>query len=282
MLFFLHGFSDHSNLHYSLFPTLASKNIEVIAFDQRGYGRSVKDKASCGATGSTATVLADITSVIESYLPQITVPIFLMGHSMGGAETLYYAARGPAHVRKRIRGYISESPWIALHESAQPNKFTVAAGRLVSKILPRRQRPVDLDAKTISRDPAVCEEFARDELCHNIGTLEGLTGCFERAEQLSSGLAMPVDKALGKQSPASVLLAHGTADAVTSFSASKNFMDKLQVKDKEFRSYDGWYHKCMSHRIQSESATCLYSSSTCRARWGRSSVFQRGCRLDSR
>lgn len=238
VLFFLHGFSDHSNIHYSLFPTLASRNIEVVAFDQRGYGRSVKDKASRGATGPTLTVLADITSVIEAYLPRIKVPIFLMGHSMGGAETLYYAAHGPAHVHDRIKGYIAESPWIGLHPSAQPNKITVAAGRMISKILPRQQRLVDLDPKTISRDVTVGEEFANDKLCHNTGTLTGLAGCFERAEQLASGLAMP-------DNGTSVLLAHGTADLVTSYDASKRFVENLKVKDKEFKSYDGWYHKCM-------------------------------------
>lgn len=267
MLFFLHGFSDHANLHYSLFPTLSSRGIEVIAFDQRGYGRSVKDNASRGATGPTSVVLADITSVIESYLPRIEVPIFLMGHSMGGGETLYYAACGPAHTRRRIRGYISESPWIGLHESAQPNKLTVAAGRFVSKFFPRKQRLVELDPKTISRDPAVGEEFAQDKLCHNTGTLAGLNGCIERAEQLSNGIAVPTDNALDEQSPISVLLAHGTADTVTSFNASKRFMERLKVKDKEFRSYDGWYHKRMEARTRYEYMSHSHDPSTCRAWW---------------
>ena len=248
VLFFLHGFSDHYDLQYSLFPTLMSKGIEVVAFDQRGYGRSVKgNKASRGKSGSTSVVLTDITSVIEAYLPHIKVPIFLMGHSMGGAETLYYAARGPAHVRKRIRGYIAEAPWIGLHESAQPYKFTIVMGRLISKFLPHQQCLVDLDPATISRDRTIGEEFAKDELCHNTGTLEGLAGCLQRAEQLLKGQALPADDALGEDFPLSILLAHGTADRVTSYEASKRFVEKLRVKDMDFKTYDGWYHKRTSH-----------------------------------
>ena len=245
-MFFLHGFSDHSNIHHELFPILASRGIQVVSYDQRGYGKSVKDKASRGVSGTTATVLADITSIIEPYLTRTEAPIFLMGHSMGGAEILYYAARGPIHVRQRIRGYISEAPWIGLHEATQPNRLIVFSGRLISKILPHQQRLVDLDPKLVSRDPAVGEAFLADELCHSTGTLEGLAGCLQRADQLRNGEVTLMDDLSGNQPPISLLLAHGTADGITSFKASKTFMEKAKVKDKDFRVYEGWYHKRMS------------------------------------
>jgi len=40
-----------------------------------------------------------------------------------------------------------------------------------------------------------------------------------------------------------IWLGHGTADRTTYFAASEKFMKKLRVKDKEFKAYDGWYHK---------------------------------------
>lgn len=67
------------------------------------------------------------------------VPLFLMGHSMGGAEVLQYAARGPSEIRSQIRGYIVESPYLALHPSSQPSWFTVVAGRLAARVVPKRQ-----------------------------------------------------------------------------------------------------------------------------------------------
>lgn len=66
---------------------MAARQITVYAFDQRGWGRSVKRLSERGLTGGTSQVLDDIDSVVKSQLPS-TVPLFLMGHSMGGAEVL--------------------------------------------------------------------------------------------------------------------------------------------------------------------------------------------------
>lgn len=84
---FVHGFSDHCNTYLELFPTLACRQILVYAFDQRGWGRSVKKLSARGRTGSTSQVLDDIDSVVKSQLPS-DLPLFLMGHSMGGGEVL--------------------------------------------------------------------------------------------------------------------------------------------------------------------------------------------------
>ena len=84
---FVHGFSDHCNAYHDLFSNLALSRIEVHAFDQRGWGRSVKRVSERGLTGPTSQVLDDITSIVHSQLPR-SVPFFLMGHSMGGAEVL--------------------------------------------------------------------------------------------------------------------------------------------------------------------------------------------------
>ena len=95
-----------------------------------------------GLTGNTMVVLNDLTSLVGSVLStaaSISVPVFLMGHSMGGAEVLQWAARGPFDMRSQIRGYLAESPYLALHPSAQPSRFVVKAGRLAAKVAPRRQ-----------------------------------------------------------------------------------------------------------------------------------------------
>ncbi|KAL8973162.1 MAG: hypothetical protein Q9183_000125 [Haloplaca sp. 2 TL-2023] len=234
---FVHGFSDHCNTYHDLFPSLARRNILVYAFDQRGWGRSVKQVSQRGLTGTTAQVLDDMTSVLQSCLPT-TVPLFLMGHSMGGGQVLHYAARGPPAIKSQITGYVCESPLIAIHEDTQPSKFIVVTGRLAAKIVPRRQMIQTIEPKLLCRDPEMCKEYEADDLCHDTGTLEGLAGMLQRSEELDRGELL-FDDAEGCR----LWVGHGTEDRVTSFKATARFMERLKLKDKTFRIYEGHYHK---------------------------------------
>lgn len=240
-LVFIHGFSDHINTYNNFFTTLASRGIEVYSFDQRGWGKTVTKRSERGHTGSTTQVLDDITAFIRTVIPS-PVPLFLMGHSMGGGEVLHYAAHGPQEIRKHIRGYLLESPFVDFNAKSKPSFVTVFFGRLAGKLLPHRQLTNKLDPKLVSRDPAVCKAFDEDELCHDTGTLEGLAGLLDRTAQLSGGKVNIPDNA-GEGGVTRIWIAHGDADGITDYAATKRLADALQVKDKEFKSYAGYYHR---------------------------------------
>ncbi|RYN31175.1 hypothetical protein AA0119_g4827 [Alternaria tenuissima] len=260
-LVFIHGFSDvwfitvrlhlphvypasniyQVNTYGGFFPHLASRGIEVYTFDQRGWGRSVTKPAERGDTGPTSQVLDDITSFIKTLIPS-PVPLFMMGHSMGGGETLCYAAQGPEEVRKHIRGFLLESPFVDFDPKSKPSPVTVFFGRVAGKLMAKRQLTNKLDPKLISRDPAVCKQFDEDELCHDTGTLEGLAGLLDRTNALSSGKVVIPDNA-GEGGVTRIWIAHGEQDGITSYPASKRLFSALQVKDKEFKSYAGCYHR---------------------------------------
>lgn len=40
-----------------------------------------------------------------------------------------------------------------------------------------------------------------------------------------------------------VLIAHGTEDGLTDYKASKEFFDKIEVEDKEYKVYEGHFHE---------------------------------------
>ncbi|KAF2814924.1 alpha/beta-hydrolase [Mytilinidion resinicola] len=240
-LVFIHGFSDHCNTYGGFFPTLASRGIDVYSFDQRGWGRSVHKPAEKGDTGPTSRVLADIDGFIKSVLPS-PVPLFLMGHSMGGGEVLCFAANGPAETREHIRGYLLESPFVDFDPKSKPSSITVVLGRLVGKLMPKRQMVNALDWKLVSRDQAVGMRIRDDPLCHDTGTLEGLAGLLDRTGALSSG-KIRVGKAAGEGGVTRISIAHGTADGICSFAATKHLASQLEAKDKEFKPYEGYYHR---------------------------------------
>lgn len=162
---------------------------------------------------------------------------------MGGGQVLCYAAQGPQEIRKHIRGYVLESPFVDFDAKSKPSPITVFFGRLAGKLLPHRQLVNKLDPNLVSRDPEVCKRFADDELCHDTGTLEGLSGLLDRTGQLASGKIIISDNA-GEGGVTRIWIGHGDKDGITDYHASKRLADALQVKDKEFRTYAGYYHRC--------------------------------------
>jgi len=234
IVIFLHGFSDHCNHFDEFFTQLSESGVLAHGFDQRGWGRSVQKPSDKGRSGPTSQVIADISAVIESKLPS-SVPVFLMGHSMGGQETLIYASTGPTEIRKQISGYVVVAPYIRLHPSSQPHAFTVFAGRIACKILPNMQLVQKLDVKYMSHDLAVCKSYEEDKLCHDTGTLEGLEGMLDRADALDKGR-------VALEENTHFWMGHGTNDLVINYQGTREFFDRSESKDKTLKLYDGAYH----------------------------------------
>ncbi|KAJ6126867.1 hypothetical protein N7523_002479 [Penicillium sp. IBT 18751x] len=246
VIVFIHGFSDHCNAYYDLFPSLASSGIEVRAFDQRGWGRTVRTKKDRGKTGDTAQVLSDMHSFITStaaYAQEINIPLFLVGHSMGGGQALTYLLHpeSPYHsaTKPTLAGVLVWSPLITLDPSSQPWKITIIAGRIAARILPRMQRYSPLDPRLISRNETVIKNFETDELCHDTGTLQGLKGMLDRGLWLDEAGVELYEKA----GCVPLWLGHGVEDKITNFEATKALAKRLGGKgDVTFVEYEGAYH----------------------------------------
>jgi acylglycerol lipase len=170
---------------------------------------------------------------------------------MGGAEVLCWSNEAAGSLKRNIRGYLLESPFIAFHPDTKPSQFTVIAGRIVGKFLPHRQMVFKLDAKLLSRDPAVQKAFVDDPLCHDTGTLEGLAGNLDRAIGLDTGkILVPKDACEGGKTR--IWLSHGTGDGVCDYHGTERVYGRLDSSDdKELKLYDGWYHKSTSFLARS-------------------------------
>jgi acylglycerol lipase len=240
-LAFVHGFSEHVGFYDPFFRILASRGIAVYAFDQRGWGKSVLEKRHRGLTGATTQVLDDITEFLCTIPSNASAPLFLMGHSMGGAEVLMYAAQGPP-VTSGIRGFLAEAPFVALHPKSRPWKSTVVLGRLAGRLLPRWQMVNKLDLNLLSRDPEHARRVEADELCHDTGTLEGLAGMLDRAAMLEDGRVV-IKEGAGEGGKTRLWIGHGTADGICDFEATQRMFARVQAEDREMRAYEGWYHQ---------------------------------------
>jgi len=244
-IFFVHGFSDHCNA-YGIFPTtVAAQGIEFYSFDQRGWGQTCvrsnqKEKTSrhSGNSGPTSLVLSDISELLGPRLAAHPgIPCYLVGHSMGGGIALTYATRG-TH-KNALAGTIVWSPMIDFAKESSPGFIKISGLKLGATLLPNKQIVQSLPAEYMSRDPEVVEAFRTDPLCHDTGTLVAYADMITRGQDLRTGHV--ASKFLADKP---VLVLHGSSDKITDHNSSKHFVASLaQVKDKEFKSFDGWYHK---------------------------------------
>lgn len=236
-----HGFSDHIDNYFDFFPALARHGILCTAIDQRGWGRTAQKNSDRGNTGPTPFILADMAALIESQLaaPPSDIPVFIMGHSMGGGLVATLASTPEYQpLVSRLGGIMLEAPFIGLTPEQAPYAITVYAGRLFGWLLPWFQISAKMPADRLVRDPAVREVLRTNPLCHGVGTLEMFANMLDRAANLSSG------RLVLNEGVKSVFVAHGTADRCTSRDASKNWFDMQtgRVSDRQFKDYEGWSH----------------------------------------
>ncbi|KAM5356389.1 hypothetical protein ACJ41O_003035 [Fusarium nematophilum] len=245
---FVHGYSDHINWYNDVFRVLASNGIQVFGFDQRGWGRSVKKPSEKGLTGPTSQVVGEIATFLQSKLPS-DVPVFVLGHSMGGGEVLTLAADPRyAELVGQVRGWILEAPFIGFAPEENPSFIKVAAGRLVGRLFPKFQLKHVLPPENLTRKPEVVQGFAEDPLCHDTGTLEGLASLLDRTSALQSG-AVKLPKEVR-----SLWLGHGDVDKACSYDAAIKFAKRQDIADKMVKTYKGAYHALHVDLCQEEFA----------------------------
>ncbi|KAI1172315.1 alpha/beta hydrolase [Nemania sp. FL0916] len=235
-----HGYSDHVDRYYGFFPHLAERGIAVYGLDQRGWGRSATKHADRGKTGPTARVLADMAAFIRAQLPS-DVPVFVLGHSMGGAQVLTLAST-PAYeadLITQVRGWILESPFVGFAPELRPSWLVVSSGRLAARVVPHAKLHRPVPPEDVTRDESVRESIRKDPLVHNYGTLEGLAGMLDRSIGLETGAL--------RLSPrvTSLFMVHGDADRATSFAASKAWFDRNEkaIPDATFKNFEGFAHQ---------------------------------------
>ncbi|KAH8110046.1 lysophospholipase [Phellopilus nigrolimitatus] len=238
ILVFLHGFIEHVGRYAHVFPLWQARGIHVFALDQRGFGRTAADKerrSTDSAYGKTSgeDQLEDAAWAIQEAkrLFGSELPVFLMGHSMGGGIVLDFASRAKAE----LAGVIASSPLI-LQTSAAP-KIARWVGGKVSILTPYSTIPAQVKAKDLSRDPESNEAYLNDPLIEQKGTLRGISDMLNRGEELLNTHYKDWHESLP------LFIAHGTDDKVTSHAASKLFYDAVSAKDKQISLYPGGLHE---------------------------------------
>jgi len=229
---FIHGFGEHINRYNHMFDKFTAAGLEVYGWDQRGFGRTAQKNKDHGVNGGWKVALADITEALRKQKRE-GVPIFLMGHSMGGGLALNYAATGED--RNMLAGVIASAPLISQPPEFKTPEPVLFLGSSLSRLLPSFQIPVNIEVNHISRDPEEVAKYSADPLVHGVGSLRLIS------DMMYGGRALLKERHQDIRMP--ILLTHGSADKITCHRATKEFFDKLTCEDKTYREWEGGFHE---------------------------------------
>ncbi|WP_338019356.1 lysophospholipase [Paraburkholderia tagetis] len=231
----LHGLAEHAGRYAALAARLNAAGIDVYAIDLRGHGH---------ADGRRAWVphfddyLDDAQALVEHAAAQCRArktPLFLMGHSMGGAIAALYAIERAPNTDVAFAGLLLSSA--ALAPGRDVPHWMIAASRVMSAVWPRFPA-MKIDAGLLARDAAVVEANRADPLVHH-GAIPARTGAelldaMKRIEAGRAQLRMPV------------LIWHGTEDKLTEPEGSRAFGAHVGSPDRTLTLYEGSYHETLN------------------------------------
>jgi acylglycerol lipase len=234
VVFIAHGLAEHGGRYAHVGAALAERGYAVYAIDHRGHGRSEGPRSQIDSIEQTAADLHAFTAVMRDHHPGL--PVFLLGHSMGGAIAFAYALE---HQRE-LAGLILSAPALVIEDV---NPITVAVGKLLSRVAPGAGI-LQLDGTAVSRDPAVVSAYDSDPL-----NFRGKVPARTAAEIL--GIA---DAAPGRLPEITIplLVFQGSADRLVSPKAAPLVHARAGSADKTLKVWEGAYHETLNEPERAE------------------------------
>jgi alpha-beta hydrolase superfamily lysophospholipase len=221
-----HGLGEHSGRYEALAAELTGHGYAVYAVDHRGHGRSGGGRANIDRFAHVVSDFSTFAGRAGKQHPD--APVYLLGHSMGGAIAFATALR----LQAALHGLILSAPALAAGDAV--GGLRVALARLLSAIAPGTGA-LRIDPVAVSRDPAVVHAYESDALVFHgkipartvVELLDAMAGFPAQAPRLS----LPT------------LVLHGTADKLVPLGAAKPIYQVFGSKDRTLRFYDGLYHE---------------------------------------
>jgi acylglycerol lipase len=239
LILLVHGAGEHTGRYEHVAAALTQDGYGVYGLDHRGHGRSEGPRAIIDRMDNAVADLEQLRGLAGERHPR--VPVYVLGHSMGGTVALAHALRHETQARPdALDGLILSGPLAALEAASPP---MLVAGRVLSRFAPRLPL-IAIDPTLVSRDPAVVEAYLQDPLVHHgrlpARTVSGLAGAIAGFPDAVGSLRLPT------------LILYGTKDRLAPPAGSRMLAERMGSQDLTLSAYPGLFHEIFNEPERDE------------------------------
>ncbi|XP_048743380.1 monoglyceride lipase-like [Ostrea edulis] len=226
LIFVSHGLGEHGGWYDELGQELAKIGFLVFSHDHVGHGKSPGLHNHVDSFKEYTSLIFEHCDEIKKNYPDL--PLFLFGHSMGGAVALLAALEQPDY----FDGVITSDPFVVPTKDVPSKIQQFVIKYIISRVCPQHKLRY-IDSKDICRDPGMIRRFEEDPLIHpflkakwGVAWLDGS----EKIQESLEAISFPF------------LALHGSADPISDVNFSRELFDKATSRDKELKIYSGYLH----------------------------------------
>lgn len=224
----IHGLGEHSGRYEDFAAWFVPQGYAVYAFDHRGHGQSPGQR---GHINNWSEFREDVRIFLAQAREQASdVPLFLVGHSMGGLIVLDYAL----HYPDDMVGVVASGPPLGRGDDVSPVLMFV--GKVLSNFAPKMKMETGLKAESLARDEDVVQAYQDDPLVHGLATPRF-------AAQMDTTMKRTMKAASDWKSDLPLLVVHGGDDPICPPEASARFFEQVGARDKTRHEYTGYLHE---------------------------------------
>ncbi len=228
-LLLVHGWAEHSGRYEHVGAWFAARGCAVHAYDHRGHGRSAGARGHVRRFDELLDDLEIALARARDETPEL--PLFLVGHSMGGlVVTAFAAERAP-----KVAGVVTSGAALALADP--PSGLQKLLLPLLARLAPRLRMDRPIATDTLSRDPEVGRAYVEDPAVLRQMTLAMGAGFLK---------AVARTRASAGQVRVPMLLLHGGDDRLCPAEGSQRFFEGLSVPACDLRVYPGLRHEILN------------------------------------
>ena len=228
----IHGLAEHSGRYRETAEFLAAHGWAVYACDLRAHGLSDNPpRAGRVHVQRFENYFHDVDALAgQARQAYPDLPMYLLGHSMGGLISIRYALERGAG----LAGVAISSPALGTHPQFKPPLFLKLMVSILSRVAPRLLFDSDLDTSAISRDPDVVRAYIDDPLVSSKVSARWygeIMKSMKKANRAAAGLRTPM------------LLMQSGADRLVDPAAPGRWAQAAPEGRVEFVLWEGLYHE---------------------------------------